>query len=236
MKHVVAPVKNIRRLVEAGNALTTRSSGVPGIGLIWGASGYGKTTAAAWASNQLNAICVRANATWTRRSMLSKLMLELSAQPRGSAAQMFEFVVDALMAKRRPLFIDEADYLVNERLLETVRDIHDVSETPVVLIGMADFRRRVMHRDQLKNRIAQWVEFKPADFEDTKTLAAHCCEVTVADDLLHHVHTHTSGVVREIRVALERIDVFGRRQELSKVTLKDWGRQELTLSEQVGLN
>lgn len=216
--------------MEAGTALQTRSHGVPGIGLIWGATGYGKTTASAYAANLLDAICIRANATWTKSALLSRLMKEMSAEPRGSCSQMLDYVVDALKARQRPVMIDEADYLLNRQLLETLRDIHDLSGVPLILIGMADFRRRIMHREQLAGRIAQWVEFKPADLEDASALAACICDITVAPDLLAHLHTTSKGSMRALVVGLERIELYGKRHDLSKVTLKDWGRQELTLS------
>ncbi|MFA5598315.1 MAG: ATP-binding protein, partial [Pusillimonas sp.] len=60
MKTAVVSTKNIGRLVEASQALLTRTPGTPGIGLIFGKSGLGKTTATAWFVCQCDGVYVRA--------------------------------------------------------------------------------------------------------------------------------------------------------------------------------
>jgi DNA transposition AAA+ family ATPase len=232
MKHRIAPVKNIRLLTEAGRALQTRAVGVPGIGLVWGATGYGKTTAAAWLANKMDAIYIRANATWTPSAMLGSLMRELDATAKGSCSAMLDFIVEQLGKRGQPVFVDESDYLAgSKRLLETLRDLHDLSSVPVILIGMADFKRRIIHREQLAGRIAQWVEFKPADIEDARILANSVCEVEVADDLLAELHSTAKGSMRGMIVGLARIETFAKRHEKTKMTAKDWGKQQLTLAD-----
>ena len=63
MKYAIAPVKNVVRLSQAGDALNNRALGMPGMGLIWGPTGYGKTTAATWFINRCDGVYVRAMAT-----------------------------------------------------------------------------------------------------------------------------------------------------------------------------
>lgn len=232
MRHVVAPVKNIRLLLDASISLTTRAPGVPGIGLVWGATGYGKTTAASWMLNQRKGIYVRANATWTPSAMLGAILRELSASARGSCSAMLDMTVAELIKQGRPLFVDEADYLAsNKRLLETLRDIHDVSTTPVFLIGMADFRRRIQSREQLVGRISAWVEFQPTDLEDARVLADTICDVKVADDLVAQLHRSTNGSLRGMTVGLSRIERMALRRELEVVTAKEWGNAPFTLDQ-----
>jgi hypothetical protein len=140
-----------------------RASGMPGMGLIEGQTGYGKTTAAAWLVVRLNAVFVRALATTTPSSLLESICKELGIGKRSSNVQTVEDIVAKLAETGRPLFIDEADYLVGKhRLIETVRDIHDLATVPVILIGMHGFRRKITHLLQLTGRIAEWVEFSPS--------------------------------------------------------------------------
>ena len=50
---------------------------------------------------------------------------------------MLSFIVEKLTLSGHPLFVDESDYLTeNRKMLETLRDIHDVSQVPVIMIGM----------------------------------------------------------------------------------------------------
>lgn len=232
MRNRIAHVKNIQMLATAADALSTRAPGTPGVGLIWGATGYGKTTATAWLSNQLNAVYTRAWPTWTPTSMLSSLMQELSLKPLGRTQPMIDAIVRSLSAESRPVFIDEADYLADKPiLLETLRSLHDVSSSPLILIGMRDFQRRVMHRDQLAGRISQWVEFQPADLSDARTLTDEVCEVKVTDDLVEHLHKKSAGSMRAMVVGLNRIEQFARKKNLSKVNSSEWADRPFVLGD-----
>ncbi len=233
MRTRIAQVSNIRVLFAAAETLRTRAPGVPGIGLIWGASGFGKTTAITWLANQprVNAVYVRAMATWTPTAMLGAIMRELDAEPRPRCAAMIDFIVGALAREDRPLFVDEADYLAeNRKLLDTLRDLHDMATTPLILIGMKDFQRRVMNREQLAGRVSQWVEFQPADLKDARTLCDEVCEVRVADDLLAALHKSCGGSMRGLVVGLSRIEHLARKHALPTVKLADWNGQPFTLS------
>lgn len=231
MKNEIAHVKTIKQLMSVGETLRTRSPGVPGIGLVWGATGAGKTTAAHWWALRVNAVYLRAVATWTPSSMLGALMRELDSQPLGTCAAMLEHVVQELAVRERPVVVDEADYLTSsKKLIETLRDLHDLSNVPVILIGMADFRRKVVHREQLAGRVAQWVEFRPCDVEDARIIADTVCEVHVAEDLLQQLHVATRGSVRDMVVGLQLIESWGRRHGKDKVAAKDWGRRAFTLT------
>src|SRR5690606_1482571 len=101
---------------------------------------------------------------------------------RGGSALMVNHIVSELAMGGRPLFVDEADYFVhNTKMLETLRDIHDLSQSPVILIGMAGIEKKLVHRLQFANRIYQAVEFLPADYEDARVLSDTVCEVYVED-------------------------------------------------------
>jgi len=224
MRHKIVPIKNVSRLMDASEALINRTMGMPGIGLIHGRSGLGKTTAATWMVNQCHGVYVRAIATSTPSSILGAIMRELDIDVRGSTnADRVETIVQKLAETQRPLFIDEADYVVeSKRLTETLRDIHDLSTMPVILIGMDNIRRKLREREQFSDRIAQWVEFQPADAQDTRLLADGMCGVAVADDLLDRLRTAAAGSVRLVTVGLARIEQFARSRGLDSLCDADW--------------
>lgn len=233
MKHEMAIVKNVVRLRDAFDTLTNRNSGIPGMGLIHGATGYGKTTAVAWLVNQVNGVYVRAGANWTPSAMLGAILRELGASRLSTgAAAMVDYIVEQLAQAGRPLFVDEADYLFsyNARMLETLRDIHDTSGSPVVMIGMEGIERKLVHRKQLARRISQWVEFLPADLDDARVVAETVCEVQLTDDLLEHVHTETKGSVGLMVVGMARIESLAKTNGWKKVDVEKWGNRQLFLS------
>jgi DNA transposition AAA+ family ATPase len=224
MRHKIVPIKNVSRVLDASEALINRTLGMPGIGLIWGRSGLGKTTAATWMVNQCHGVYVRAIATSTPSSLLGAIMREVDIDVRGSTnADRVEAIVQKLAESQRPLFIDEADYIVeSKRLTETLRDIHDLSTVPVILIGMDNIKRKLREREQFTGRIAQWVEFQPADMADARLLADGMCEVKIADDLLERLHKAATGSVRLITVGLGRLEQFARTRGMEALCNADW--------------
>ena len=235
MKFRILPVKNVSRLQVAGDALIQRSIGMPGIGLIWGPTGTGKTTAATWYVNQVNGVYVRAMRLWSPRSMLGALARELDIDVRRlNNGEMVDAIVMRLAETGRPLFVDEADYVVeSRRLTDTLRDIHDMSTAPIILIGMHGIEKRIRGNEQLTGRIAQWVGFGGADLADARMLANGLCEVVIDDDLLQDLHATATpknpagkGIVdaeiRRLIVGLGQIEQYAIQSGLASISKADW--------------
>lgn len=229
MRRAVAEVKNLRTLEEACESLQHRDPDTPGLALVYGATGAGKTTATSWLAVSRSAIHVRAAATWTPNSMLAAIMTALGFAPLSRTSSMLTAIVESLRENGRTLMIDEADYLVRKLLLETLRDIHDMSTVPVVLIGMADFKKRLMHQAQIAGRISQWVEFGPADLDDYRLVADAKCEVELSDDLLEDLHRATQGSMRGLQIGLTRVEAHAKRAGLERIDLASWGSRPFIL-------
>lgn len=231
MRNKLAVTKNVGALQLAFESLAIRGTGIPGMGLVYGYTGAGKTTAVTWLINKTRGVFVRATATWTSSAMLGRIMVELGAEPlsRGSAA-MVDHIVRTLAREQRPLFVDEADYLARDvKMLETLRDIHDLSGQPVILIGMEGIERRLVHRQQLARRISQWVEFAPSDLDDARTIADTVCEVYIEQDLLEAVHAEAKGSVGLMVVGLARIEAYAKGNGLEAMGGDRWGGRKLFL-------
>lgn len=232
MKSKIVPIKNVARLSDAGESLMRRAPGMPGMGLIHGETGYGKTTAVTWHSNRCNAAYVRAYALWTPASMLRAILKELGREARGSCALMMDDIVEALALSGRPLYMDEADYLIDSKqMTESLRDIHDMSTVPVILIGMGGIDQKLAHRKQLTGRVMQDVRFEKLDIEDAGLLASELAEVELAPDLLEYVHQESCGSTRLVCVALSRIETYGKARGMARVTRSDWGKRPLFTGE-----
>lgn len=235
MRPRILPIKNVARLKTAGDALVNRSYGMPGIGLVWGPTGYGKTTACTWLVNQVNGLYIRAMRLWSPKTMLTAIARELDIAPRRlNNGELVEAIVERLAETGRPLFIDEADYVVeSSRLVDTLRDIHDLSSAPVILIGMHGIEKRIRGNEQFTGRIAQWVGFQGADLDDARLLADGLAEVTVQPDLLTALHQAATpkrrgkpgdegAEVRRIVVGLGQIETFARARGLTTIGAADW--------------
>ncbi|WKE64364.1 AAA family ATPase [Gallaecimonas kandeliae] len=228
MKEAIAPVKNVIATQDVFDSLAGRSYGVPGIGLIHGSTGLGKTTAVTHLFNQVNGIYVVARATDSATSLLSRIMDELGADPMPRVSRMVDHIIEQMSMHERSLFIDEADHLMRDvRMLETVRDIYDATEVPVVLIGMDQIARRISSRKQFYNRISEWAEFRPADLEDVMIMAETLLEdgIQVDPDLLDQLRKSAGGEMRRLAIGLGRIEKLAKTNELDFVTCAHWGDQ-----------
>ncbi len=228
MRNELAKTKNVRQFLTALQDLRDRPLGVEGMGILWGEPGEGKSTVVAYATNHFNGVFVRMNRSWTMTSLLSAITQELGGAPAARRAAMMDWITRRLMEDDRVIFVDEADYLFGQtEMLEIMRDIYDLTGTPVILIGMEHIARRIQDNSRFARRITQWVEFKGIDLADARTLADTVCEVPVADDLLAHLHREAKANIGRMVVGLSRIERFGETNGISAVSLADWGDRPL---------
>ena len=238
MKHKTVEVKNVLRTFEMFSNLLGRSDITPGIGLLHGPSGFGKTTTTTSMVNQLTSagslpIYVRCYASDTPSSFLARLMKELGTEPMFPLRKSVDYIINEMNDQQVALFIDEADHIVGQaKTMETIRDLYDATEQPIILIGMEEIARRISHRKQLFNRISEWVEFQPADIEDVNMFATELLEdnIQVGDDLLDHIRVRSGGEVRRILIALEKVERFAQSNEMDFVDKKIWGDGQLFLN------
>lgn len=226
MRSKIVPVKNIGRLTGSARALTNRAPGAPGMGLVVGLAGVGKSKTIAWLTNrpEFPSVFLRAFATSTPASMLTTLCEELRVHPGGSNALMVKRLCEKLVETPKSIFIDEADYIVDsKRLINTFRDLHDMTDTPIVLIGEPGIEARLQHMHRMTSRIAEHVIFEPLDLQDMTLAAAELCEVTIAEDLVAHIHAATKGNFRMAVVAMGRIEQQARARGLATISLDQWG-------------
>lgn len=233
MRHSTVPINAIFQLQAAGDALINRPQGMPGIGILVGATGYGKTTATAWYCVKKHGIYVRAMSVWTPKTMLSAIAAELDIQVKGELKNnsvLLENIVSELSACGRPLFIDEADYVVEKSaLVNVLRDIHDLSTAPIILVGMSGFEKKLNHSPQFTGRIARWVRFDGISPEDARLMADELCEVTVESCLLAKLYAaatpkgaETGCEVRRFVVGLNTIEALAKRLGLESISERDW--------------
>lgn len=228
MKSRIVPVKNIARLSKASKALLNRATGAPGIGLVDGLAGYGKSLGTTWLSVQTPSIYVRALALWTPSGMLGAMCKELRQPVGGSCGAMVERIAEVLLRTKQTVFIDEADYLTRRTsLIETLRDLHDLTTVPVILIGETGIEQKLAHLTRFTSRIAEHVTFEPLDIDDTALLAKEMCEVRIQPDLLSKIHSDTKGNTRNIVVSLSRAEQIALANGSDTICAADVGRRAL---------
>lgn len=234
MHYKIVTTKNIVSLSSGFQESHKRETGIPRMGLIYAPTGFGKTTAAAWLVNRENGVYVRAVSLWSPSTMLMAILAELSITSPRYPAQMLQAIVDQLKLSQRPLFIDEADYLFqNSRMIDAVRDIHDLTGLPVWLIGSQKLEKQLARRKIIAGRISQWVNFLPCDLEDTQKIAQELCLIEVQADLLEQLHKAAKGSIRLITVGLSRIEAFARIHKWDSINATQWSGLPFFFTRQV---
>ena len=140
MKPVFVNTKNVKNLISTINNRQNRAQGVPGMALIYGEPGLGKTQAAIWwvSNHQDDAIYVSAKQSMSTKWLLEEIVKELGDSPFYRTADIFEQITRELIKRPRLIIVDEIDYLTQEKsTIEMLRDIHDRTHTPIILIGMS---------------------------------------------------------------------------------------------------
>ncbi|MEP5423729.1 MAG: ATP-binding protein, partial [Roseibium sp.] len=89
----LAPLKNVARCLTVMETLRTRGPHLPGLGVFHGYSGYGKTYAAILAQHKTNALRVEVGDSWTKKTLLQKILKEADAPARGTVADLTESVI-----------------------------------------------------------------------------------------------------------------------------------------------
>lgn len=126
MKKVFVKTKNVKQLISMMNRLKEREDGVPGMGLVYGEPGLGKTYAITWWAAQNDAILIRSANLMSARWLLEKIVEELGEIPYNKFSDIFNQVVAQLIKTTRTIIVDKTDYLtIDSRAVETLMDIHD---------------------------------------------------------------------------------------------------------------
>lgn len=140
LKNVVATMGLVQRLKDRG-------AHMPGFGVLHGYSGYGKTYSAIFAQNKTGGPRIEIGDSWTKKTLVSAILKELGVrEPKGTVATLTEQAIIRLAEPGHPpVFIDEADKLVDKGMIELVREIQEGAQLPIVLIG----DRRLLMRFKL---------------------------------------------------------------------------------------
>jgi chromosomal replication initiation ATPase DnaA len=224
----VAPLRNVVALVELIDRVNHRGPGLPGLGVFYGWSGYGKTTAAIYAANRFRAYQVEVKSVWTKKKLCTEILRDMGVIPTKTISDMVDQIATELARNDRPLIIDEIDHLVDRNMIEIVRDIHESSGATIILIGEEQLPRKLMRWERVHGRILDWVAAEEGQIDDVGYLAdIYCPGITIDDDLIALILEDSHRSIRRISINLERVKEFAMTRSMKSLTRKDWGDRPL---------
>ncbi|MGQ8367104.1 AAA family ATPase [Glaciecola sp. 1036] len=230
MRSITAHTANVTKAFNAYQNLTeSAEDGTPAMGMFSGKAGLGKTTAGAWLFTKADGILLRCFKADTLGTFLERLSTELGLETDCTRAKMLSNIIRELAICNRPLFIDEADYLAEKiAVLETLRDIYDLANVPIILIGYEQLPKKVKRLPQLLSRISQHVEFQPANENDIAIMAEQLVEhCEVEPCLLAELLKKSNGNFRLITVGLNSIEKFCVVNGLDSISAQQWAGRML---------
>ncbi|WP_052261771.1 AAA family ATPase [Leisingera sp. ANG-M1] len=221
------PLTNVAKMAAMVTELQNRVFGMPGLGVFFGYPGYGKTFGAIFCASAFDVIHISIQGDWTKKTFLERLLLELGIAPKRVVPDMVLQACEGLALDGRTLIIDEADYAFRRGVLELIRDLHDGSNIPVVMIGMEEFPHKLKKFELIDSRVMLREAAQPATMKDARMLAGVYAEgIEVADDLLHAILERNTGNVRRMVTDLAQVKSEASKLGLSNITKEDWGDME----------
>ncbi len=208
-----APLRNVAAMRVLVERLAARGPHLPGFGVFHGFSGYGKTYAAIYAQNRTGGPRVEIGDSWTRRTLLRALLKELGlAEPKGTVADLAEQLIMRLAEPGHPpVFIDEADKLVDKNMVELVREIQEASQCAFILIGEETLPQKLERSERTHNRVLEFVTAEPCDLEDTRKLATALAPgIAFSGALLDRIRIESEGRARRIVTNIDRCVEWAR--------------------------
>ena len=220
MHKLFVKTRNVKNFIGLMNNLIDKSNEVPKMGLIYGDPGLGKTQTAVWWATNNDAVYVRAQNKMTCRWLLEKIVYELGESPSRKMADLIEQCITHLRLKPQVIIIDEVDYLINRhRIVETLRDLHDLTGVPIVLIGMQEAKTKLGKYRHLYDRISEIIEFKPLSKDDLDVIVEELSEIKITDEA-KEIFFEKTNRFRQVIKGISLLENLAKTNGLNKIDVK----------------
>lgn len=229
----IAQIHNLDLVRTAAERLSTRTAGLPGMAVLYGPAGYGKTMAANSIANENRAYFVQVRSAWSRKPLLENILKEMGIKAPATISSMLDSVCEQLATSGRMLMIDEFDHCVRtDSMVELVRDIYEGSQATLMLLGEEMLPQKLKRWERFHSRVLSWIPAQPISLADARALAPiYCPEVHVADDLLDHLVKLSAGSVRRVSVNLSAIYDAALTGGWEFIDRSTWGDRQIYTGE-----
>ena len=153
MNKTFIKTKNVKKFIGLMEELQRLPYNIPKLALVYGDYGLGKSQAIMWWADKNDAVYVRATQGMTSRWLLSEMAEELGEDPYWHTQETFTLIKNNLKQKPKIIIVDEIEYLVEKNTIETLRDLHDKTACPIVLVGMGTADKKLARYPHLMDQI-----------------------------------------------------------------------------------
>lgn len=238
MKKNFIKTKNVKKFTALMNELQKLPGNIPKLALVYGSHGLGKSQTIQWWADKNDSVYVRAAQGMTSRWLLSEIAEELGEEPFWHTQETFMLIENHLRQNPKVIIVDEVDYLIEKSTVETLRDLHDKTGCPIVLVGMSSADKKLARYPHLVDRIYKSFRFEPFDSDDIKEILTELTEISFTDEAVEYLATRTNQFRQLVKLInrIEKLAKTNQIQTLDEYTLKGIlnEKQNITSLQKVG--
>lgn len=224
MKDVfVTKLSNVKKFDSLIEKVNHKLTGVERMGLMFSDPGFGKTRTALHHAANNGAVMIRTKKLMSGRWLLEEIVEELGAEPKWKSKDLFAQAVDLLGERRRTIILDEIDYFTSDsKVIETMRDLHDIAHCPMIFIGMGMADKKLRRFPHVYDRFVDVVKFEKLSVEDVRQMAEEVSDVRFEDDAIDRITNDSQGRIREIIKLMHRAEGAARQNKMKSIGAKDF--------------
>lgn len=220
MNKIFVKTINVKNFIGLVENLLNKPKNIPKMGLVYGEPGLGKSQTALWLACKYDGIYLRASNLMTGRWLLEEVVKELDEIPRFLTSDNFNIVVKKLKKNPQIIFIDEIDYLMNNyKTVETLRDIHDKTECPIVFVGMSLVHKKLERYKHLYDRFSEIVKFESFGVADLKQIFDGLSEIPFTTESIEYIHPNYNRF-RQIVQLINQLEIYAKDNGITEYTLE----------------
>ncbi len=208
--------KNVKEFVGFMEELKSLPPNIPKIALVYGEYGLGKSETIKWWTFKNDCIYVRATKGMSVRWLLSEISEELGEEAYWHSQETFNIIENKLKQNPKTIIIDEVDYLINNNVIEILRDLHDRTNCPLVLVGMANIDKKLSRYPHLKDRIYKAFKFKSYDSQDVKQIIFELSEIPINSNGLEYLATRHNQF-RQIVKLINKVEKLAKTNSITEL-------------------
>ena len=222
MKKTFIKTKNVKQFITLMDELQKLPPNIPKLALVYGEHGLGKSQTIQWWADKNDSAYVRATQGMTSRWLLSEIAEELGEDPFWHAQETFTLVENHLRQHPKTIIVDEIDYLTEKHTVETLRDLHDKTGCPIVLVGMGCADKKLARYPHLMDRVYKQLKFEQFNQDDILDILSQLTDLSFTEDAIIYLSTRTNQFRQLVKLInkIEKLSQTNQIKELDEYTLK----------------
>lgn len=106
--------------------------------------------------------------------------------------------------------------MIDTRTVETLRDIHDKTNVPIILVGMTNTKSRLKRYKHLYDRISEVVKFEPFSKQDIQIIVQELSEIPMSDCALKLIYSNMNRF-RQIVKVINKAEILAKANGLNEI-------------------